>query len=202
VNNLSLDVKNNELLALLGPNGCGKTTTLNMLTSQMTPTSGSVHLKELDVHANRLNAIRQMGVCPQFDNLLVPSMTVQNHLKIFLLLNGQSSKVADEYIKDLLQAMGLSSFANYKCGSLSGGTKRKVSTLIAIMLNRDLVVLDESSTGLDPLARHKMWCTVRELNKNRTTIMTTHYLNETSSCDRIAVVNQGKLSAIGTEHEL
>jgi ABC-type multidrug transport system ATPase subunit len=202
VDDLNLEIYKNEMFALLGPNGCGKTTSLSMLTAQQNPDRGAIHIDSEHVASNRLKVIRELGYCPQFDDLLIESMSVSAHLKLFCSINGMDSKNADQYVSLLLNAFGIQRFADYPCGSLSGGTKRKVSVAIATMMPRSLVVLDEASTGLDPLARQKLWSTVRLLNKDRTTIITTHYINETSVCDRIAIMSEGKLKCCDTEHEL
>jgi ABC-type multidrug transport system ATPase subunit len=202
VDNLSLQINENEMFALLGPNGCGKTTSLSMLTAQQNPTSGGIHVGGTHVSSKRLNIIKRLGYCPQFDDLLIETMSVFDHLQLFCFINGMSTENTQGYVSLLLKAFGIESFRDYPCGSLSGGTKRKVSAAIAIMMPRELVVLDEASTGLDPLARQKLWSTVRLLNEGRTTIITTHYINETSVCDRIAIMNEGVLKACDTEHEL
>jgi ABC-type multidrug transport system ATPase subunit len=115
-------------------------------------------------------------------------------------MNGLDDAIADNFILTLLAHLGISAFKHASCGSLSGGAKRKVSTAIAIMLPRTLVVLDEVSTGLDPYARHQLWETVQLLNIGRTTIMTTHYIEETSVCDRISIMNAGKIKCCDTEY--
>ncbi|KAJ2996013.1 hypothetical protein HDV02_000242 [Globomyces sp. JEL0801] len=199
VSNLNLEINKNEFVALLGPNGCGKTTTLSMLTGQCHPSSGAIHVDSFHVTAQILNVIPRIGYCPQFDDLLISNMTVGAHLRFFCSMNGLKEDVAEGFIDLLLLAYGISKFKNVNCGNLSGGTKRKVSTVIATMLPRSLIVLDESSTGLDPLARQKLWNTVTLLNKDRTTIMTTHYVNETSVCDRIAIMASGNLKGFDTE---
>ncbi|KAJ3308745.1 hypothetical protein HDV04_000841 [Boothiomyces sp. JEL0838] len=202
VNNLNLQIEKNEMFAFLGPNGCGKTTSLSMLTAQALPTSGSVHMDGLHVASRKLEAIKRIGFCPQFDDLLIANMTVAQHLHLFCAMNGIPQVASEDYINNLLHAFGIEMFKNVNCGNLSGGTKRKVSSAIAVMLPRSLVVLDEASTGLDPLARQKLWNTVRLLNVNRTTIMTTHYISETSYCDKIAIMTDGNLQACDTEYEL
>ncbi|KAJ3308135.1 hypothetical protein HDV04_001729 [Boothiomyces sp. JEL0838] len=202
VDGLELQIEKNEMLAILGPNGCGKTTSLEMLTALIVPDSGSVHVDKLHVASEKLRVIKMLGYCPQFDDLLIPTMTIFEHLELFCLLNGLDKSLLDSYINKILYAFGIAMFKNVNCGNLSGGTKRKVSTAIAAMFPRPLVVLDESSTGLDPLARQKLWNTVRLLNAERTTIMTTHYINETSNCDRIAIMTEGRVKVCGTEYEL
>jgi ABC-type multidrug transport system ATPase subunit len=129
-------------------------------------------------------------------------MSVAGHLRIFCQMNGLDGQEMERYIDLLLDSLGILSFKNYATQNLSGGTKRKVSSAIALMLPRALVVMDESSTGLDPLARHKLWNTVRLLNNDRTTIMTTHYVEETSACDRIGIMSKGKMICCDTEHRL
>jgi ABC-type multidrug transport system ATPase subunit len=190
------------MFALLGPNGCGKTTTLSMLTAQQMPTNGSIHIDGLHVASKRLDIINQLGYCPQFDDLLIESMSVFSHLQLFCFINGMPKDSTEQFVSLLLNAFGISRFRDYPCGSLSGGTKRKVSAAIAIMMPRPVVVLDEASTGLDPLARQQLWNTVRLLNQDRTTIITTHYINETSVCDRIGIMDEGSLKCCDTEHEL
>ncbi|KAJ3272842.1 hypothetical protein HDV01_005165 [Terramyces sp. JEL0728] len=202
VNDLNLQIEKNEMFAFLGPNGCGKTTSLSMLTAQALPTKGSIHMDNLHVASKKLDAIKKIGFCPQFDDLLIANMTVGQHLHLFCAMNGIPEARSEDYITNLLRAFGIERFKNVNCGSLSGGTKRKVSSAIAVMLPRSLVVLDEASTGLDPLARQKLWNTVRLLNVNRTTIMTTHYISETSYCDKIAIMTDGNLQACATEYEL
>ncbi|KAJ3254776.1 hypothetical protein HK103_006851 [Boothiomyces macroporosus] len=202
VNNLNLQIEKNEMFAMLGPNGCGKTTSLGMLTAQLLPTTGSIHMDYKHVASEKFNVIKNIGFCPQFDDLLIPNMTVVEHLQLFCSLNGLPDTQLEHYINNLLHAFGIEMFKNVNCGNLSGGTKRKVSSAIAVMLPRSLVVLDEASTGLDPLARQKLWNTVRLLNIKRTTIMTTHYINETSCCDRIAIMTDGVLRVCATEYEL
>jgi ABC-type multidrug transport system ATPase subunit len=173
-----------------------------MLTAQQIPDTGSIHIDGLHVASEKLKVISKIGLCPQFDDLLIPTMNVADHLRLFCAMNGVGKVVSDEYISLLLNAFGIASFKDVACGNLSGGTKRKVSTAIAVMLPRSLVVLDESSSGLDPLARQKLWNTVALLNQNRTTVMTTHYVNETSFCDRIAIMSAGELKCVDTEHSL
>ncbi|KAJ3273806.1 hypothetical protein HDV01_003933 [Terramyces sp. JEL0728] len=202
VNNLNLKIEKNEMFAFLGPNGCGKTTTLSMLTAQALPTEGHIHMDSLHVASNKLQAIKKIGFCPQFDDLLIANMSVAEHLYLFCAMNGIPKENSDKYINNLLNAFGIERFKDTPCGCLSGGTKRKVSAAIAVMLPRSLVVLDEASTGLDPLARQKLWNTVRLLNVNRTTIMTTHYISETSYCDKIAIMTEGNLRCCATEYEL
>ncbi|KAJ3322745.1 hypothetical protein HDV06_002796 [Boothiomyces sp. JEL0866] len=202
VNNLNLKIQKNEMFAFLGPNGCGKTTTLSMLTAQALPTEGNIHMDSLHVASNKLEAIKKIGFCPQFDDLLIANMPVAEHLHLFCAMNGIPKENADKYINNLLNAFGIERFKDTPCGCLSGGTKRKVSAAIAVMLPRSLVVLDEASTGLDPLARQKLWNTVRLLNVNRTTLMTTHYISETSYCDKIAIMTEGNLRCCATEYEL
>ena len=171
-----------------------------MLTAQQIPTRGSIHIDGIHVASEKLKVLSKIGLCPQFDDVLIPTMTVADHLSLFCALNGVDE--SEEYISSLLNALGILPFKDIFCGKLSGGTKRKVSTAIAIMLPRSLVILDEASTGLDPLARKKLWNTVKLLNHNRTTIMTTHYVNETSFCDRIAIMSAGELKCVDTDHNL
>ena len=173
-----------------------------MLTAQITPDAGAIHVNGVHVAPNKLDSIAKIGYCPQFDDLLLPKMSVVDHLRFFCAMNGINPTQAEEYIAILLNSLGILSFKDVFCGNLSGGTKRKVSAAIAIMLPRQLVILDEASSGLDPLARQKLWNTVSLLNKDRTTVITTHYIDETSFCDKIAIMVNGNLKACDTEHAL
>ena len=118
VNDLSLGIKRGELFALLGPNGCGKTTTLSMLTAQQIPDKGSIHMNGLHVASKKLDVIKRIGFCPQFDDLLVPTMTVEAHLALFCEMNGIGEKLSGEYITLLLNAFGITRFRKVACGSL------------------------------------------------------------------------------------
>jgi ABC-type multidrug transport system ATPase subunit len=146
--------------------------------------------------------ITLIGYCPQFDSFLKPNFTIYDHLNLYCCLNGLDSDIAEEYIDLLLREFGIETFKETKILHLSGGTKRKLSTILATMLTRPVIVLDEASSGLDPLSREIVWKAVGRLNKNRTSIMTSQYINECTVCDRIAVMRNGKIVAFETENNL
>ncbi|KAJ3308746.1 hypothetical protein HDV04_000842, partial [Boothiomyces sp. JEL0838] len=112
VNNLNLQIEKNEMFAMLGPNGCGKTTSLGMLTAQLLPTTGSIHMDYKHVASEKFNVIKNIGFCPQFDDLLIPNMTVVEHLQLFCSLNGLPDTQLEHYINNLLHAFGIEMFKN------------------------------------------------------------------------------------------
>lgn len=203
VDGISFEVKKGECLGILGPNGAGKTTTLRMLLGLSKPDGGEIevlgHRLPEDVKAMR----RQVGVVPQLDNLDV-DFTVAENLKTYATYFGM--KGADSYgrIDELLEFAALKDRAKSHVESLSGGMKRRLTLARALINDPDLLILDEPSTGLDPQARQMIWQRLRSLlNSGRTLIITTHYMEEAQRlCDRILLIDHGKILDMGTPNEL
>lgn len=203
VKGISFDVKRGEVFGFLGPNGAGKSTTISMVTTQLEPTSGEIFIDGQSILENPALARQKIGVVAQHNNLdrgLTARENLIYHAKYFGIDNKTANKRADEY----LDKFGLTERQNDYVRSYSGGMAQRLKIARAIMHNPDILFLDEPTTGLDPSYRAILWNQMLALNKSGTTIfLTTHYMEEPEQlCDRIAIVNQGELKAMGTVEEL
>ncbi len=192
-----------ECFGLLGPNGAGKTTTLRLCLGLTAPDSGSITALGEAVPQQARAARMRIGVVPQFDNL-DPDFTVRENLLIF----GRYFDIADHELQaripDLLDFAGLASRADASIRTLSGGMKRRLTLARALINDPELVFLDEPTTGLDPQARHVIWDRLRNLLKQRKTLLlTTHFMEEAERlCGRVAIMDHGKIIAEGEPRTL
>jgi ABC-2 type transport system ATP-binding protein len=198
VDNISFDVLRGEVFGILGPNGAGKTTTLEMIEALRPIDGGSVTLEGLDV-ASQPNKVKQIiGVQLQstgfYDNL-----TLRELLNMFSGLYNQSAH-ADE----LLAEVNLTKKAKSQVKELSGGQKQRFSVASALVNNPKVLFLDEPTTGLDPQARRNLWELIQTIKKRGiTVVLTTHYMEEAELlCDRIAIMDNGKIIALDTPKNL
>eukprot|EP01029_Cantina_marsupialis_P001326 TRINITY_DN1110_c0_g1_i1.p1 TRINITY_DN1110_c0_g1~~TRINITY_DN1110_c0_g1_i1.p1 ORF type:complete len:1933 (+),score=502.60 TRINITY_DN1110_c0_g1_i1:91-5889(+) len=205
VDNFNLCVDSDQCLGLLGPNGCGKTTTLNMLTGVLAPTNGRVWLDGVDALKNRQATTQNLGICPQFDAYW-PNLTVTEHLKIFAAVKGVPEKIVKPWILKLLELIQLDGNPQHqRVGTLSGGQRRRLSLAIAMIGNPLSLLLDEPTTGLDPASKRAVWATVHRLRSSakRSIILTTHEMEEVEAlCSRVAMLVKGKLQCVGSPLEL
>eukprot|EP00658_Telonema_sp_P-2_P006414 TRINITY_DN12438_c0_g1_i3.p1 TRINITY_DN12438_c0_g1~~TRINITY_DN12438_c0_g1_i3.p1 ORF type:complete len:2202 (+),score=596.20 TRINITY_DN12438_c0_g1_i3:221-6826(+) len=197
VHNFSVDVYEGQVTALLGHNGAGKSTTFNMLSGLMAPTSGdaTVYGKSIrnDLHTVRKN----LGVCPQHD-VLWDQLTVLEHLQLFAALKGVPPHLIDELAYDVIAAVGLTEKTQQYSVTLSGGQKRKLSIGIATIGNSKVVYLDEPTSGMDPFSRRATWEVIKAHRPGHVIIFTTHFMDEADLLgDRIAIMSEGKLSCCG-----
>lgn len=188
-----------EMLGILGPNGAGKTTLVRQITTELLPTSGSIHVFGVDVVSDPIGVKNMMGVVPQ-EAQLFELITVYETLRIFGKLRGLSSRDARRRAEELLTDLRLAEYRNVTNMRLSGGLKRRVMVGISMIANPGLIVLDEPTTGLDPQSRRDMWDVMRDYKDRGTTIlMTTHYMEEAEAlCDRVGIISQGSLLALDT----
>lgn len=192
VDNLTLKAKHGEILALLGANGSGKSTTLDAIAGISRFTRGNI----------AVDATGGLGYAPQ-KNVLWDDMTVEDNIRIFNKLKSPHSPATITQTKELAKAVGLESKINAKAGKLSGGQKRKLQ--LALMLTGDSAVccVDEVSSGIDPLSRRKIWDILLAERGSRTIILTTHFLDEADLlADHIAILSKGSLRAEGSSVEL
>ena len=198
VDELSFAVAPGEVFALLGPNGAGKTTTVEMLEGYRAPDSGTVRVLGLDPLREARALKLQIGVMLQSDGLQ-PSLTPRELLRLYAAFFPNPLD-ADE----LLERLGLAEGAKTRCRRLSGGQKRRLALAVALIGRPRLVFLDEPTTGMDPQARLATWAIVRELRAGGTTVLlTTHLLDEAERlADRVAIIDRGRLVALGTPREL
>lgn len=204
VKDVSFGVKKKEIFGLLGPNGAGKSTTFNVMTAMIARSSGSVQLLSREVDRNIYDVFKNVGVCPQF-NPLWDNLTVKEHLTIFGKMKGLHGRDLNENIDYFLQIMSLAEHAKKKAEHLSGGNKRKLCVILALLAAPKIQFLDEPSTGLDPIAKKFLWKSLTDnLNQREASIvLTTHSMSEAESlCSRLAIMINGRFVCIGSVEEL
>ena len=203
VNGISFDVKKGEIFGFLGPNGAGKTTTIRTVTTIQKYDSGSVSIDGHDIRSDYLEARKLIGIAQQHISL-DKDLTVRQNLKHHAILHKIPRKDLGRIVKEKADILELEEFMDHKVMDLSGGWKRKAAIVAAIIHEPKILLLDEPTAGLDTRSRHMLWDLVRKLNSKGTTIfLTTHYIEEAESlCDRVAIIDHGKLVAIGTVEEL
>lgn len=203
LDNLTFSVQAAEIFGLLGPNGSGKTTLFRILSTLMVPSGGHARVQGFDV-AREANKVRQQtGIVFQARSLDL-KLTVAENLKHQGHLYGLSGKTLTRRIGEVLERVGLSDRAKEFVETLSGGMQRRVELAKGLIHSPSLLLLDEPSTGLDPGARRDLWLYLRSLRDDEgvTVFVTTHLMEEAEHCDRLAILNEGKLVALGTPFEL
>ncbi|KAG1691215.1 ATP-binding cassette sub-family A member 3 [Nymphon striatum] len=203
VADVSFRVVKEECFGLLGINGAGKTTTFSMLTGDEDITSGDAFSGAYNIETNFTQFQSQIGYCPQFDPLLV-LLTTREMLFLFARLRGVKAEKIDEVVKTLIDLVGLTQYADKKCGIYSGGNKRKLSIALAIMGTPPLVFLDEPTAGIDPVARRQVWDLLTAIKASGTSVvLTSHSMEECEAlCDRLTIMVRGKLQCIGSVSHL
>ena len=203
VNGLSFSVSRGEIFGFLGPNGAGKTTTIRTITTIQKPTSGRVSIDGYDVRTDYIEARKRIGIVQQHI-ALDKDLTVRQNLKQHALLRKIPKSELKNKIETMASLLKLEEQMDKRISDLSGGWKRKTSIVAAILHDPSVLFMDEPTAGLDTRSRHMLWDLVRMLNRNGTTIfLTTHYIEEAESlCDRVAIINRGKMIAVGTVDEL
>ena len=196
VDNLSLNMYEGQITALLGHNGAGKTTTMSMMTGLIASTSGTVTINGHDVETELEQVRKVLGFCPQF-NVLYDDLTVGEHLYFYARVRGVDKKLLKDDIERMLIDTNLTVKRNEPVRSLSGGMRRRLSIAIAFIGNSKCVILDEPTAGVDPFARRALWDLLSKFRKGRTIILSTHHMDEAEIlADRIAIMSQGKLQTV------
>lgn len=200
---IDLDVRRGEVISVLGPNGAGKTTFLRQLTTELRPTSGTIKIFDVDAVAQPYRAKRLMGITPQ-ESGVFETLTVREHLELFAQLKGLTASEARQQTRELIAELGLVAEEKKRVGKLSGGQRRRILIGLALLGKPPLLVLDEPTTGLDPASRQGVWRSVRlAVGGGATVILSTHYLEEAEALsDRIAIISEGRLIALGSIEEL
>ncbi len=202
VNNLSLIVKEGEVLALLGQNGAGKTTTIKMLSCLTKPTEGDAILYGNSILKDSDEIKKIINISPQ-ETAIAPNLSVKENMEFISEIYGFSKKEKVKKVKDMLKFFGLTQRANDKAKTLSEGTQRKLSIALALISNPKILFLDEPTLGLDVRARRDLWESIEKFKENKTIILTTHYLEEAEHlADKIAIIDNGIMVAFGTLNEL
>jgi len=203
VKGIDLDVAPGETFGFLGPNGAGKSTTIGMLCTLVTPTSGSARVAGFNVRSER-DAVRQnIGLVFQ-DPTLDGYLTAEANLRLHAELYGVPRKVVSRRIQDMMEMVGLWERRKSKVANFSGGMKRRLEIARGLLHSPVVLFLDEPTVGLDPQTRASIWSYINELRhaEGTTIFMTTHYMDEAEFCDRIAIMDHGRIVALGTPGEL
>ncbi|MEM6699759.1 MAG: ABC transporter ATP-binding protein [Bacteroidota bacterium] len=204
VNNISFDVKEGEIFGLLGPNGAGKTTTLRMLSGLLTPTAGESFIAGHSMQAEPLKARRELGFLTG-DMDLYRRLNPAEILTYFGNLYEVPRRELKERVEKLVDWFGIAPFRDRYCEKLSTGQKQRTSIARTLVHNPKVVVLDEPTTGLDIMSSEFVLQFIRRIarEEGKTVIFSTHHLDEVERlCDRIGIVQEGKLVAIGTVEEI
>ncbi|OLB39792.1 MAG: hypothetical protein AUH11_03385 [Acidobacteria bacterium 13_2_20CM_57_17] len=200
---ISLDILPGEIFCLLGPNGAGKSTTVGVLTTRVRPTGGQAFIGEYDVWQNQVAVKRLIGVVAQRPNLDF-SLTAREILTFHGAYFGLSSQERAKRAEALLERFKLTDRADQMVRGFSGGMMQRLSIARAMMHDPQVLFLDEPSAGLDPQTRLLLWEIVREYNQSGNTILlTTHNMEEADAlCKRLAIIDHGRVIALGTPQEL
>ena len=200
---IDLEVRRGELVSILGPNGAGKTTFLKQVTTELRPTSGSVEIFGMDAIASPLQAKRMMGITPQEAGVF-ETLKVREHLELFAHLKGLNKNEARSSTTEIIHDLDLEPEADKRVGDLSGGQRRRILIGLALLGNPPLLVLDEPTTGLDPVSRRAVWNIIRQrVSDGCTVLLSTHYIEEAERLsDRIGIISAGKMIALGSLEEL
>ncbi|MEN6443294.1 MAG: ATP-binding cassette domain-containing protein [Methanoregula sp.] len=203
VNDISFDVKKGEIFGLLGPNGAGKSTLIRILTTLLTPTSGTAWVHNFDITKDPEQIRGIIGVCPQ-NGTLDTELSAYDNLEFYGKLENVDDAVLEDRIWELLEMTGLSDRATVPVQTFSGGMRRKLEIVRAFIHKPLILFLDEPTIGLDPESRREVWQQIAHLNAEETTIiLTTHYMDEAEKlCQRIAFVDRGRLIALDTMENL
>jgi ABC-2 type transport system ATP-binding protein len=204
VDNLNLQINEGEIFGLLGPNGAGKTTTLLMLTTLKKPTSGTATINNYDIHMQSHNVRKSIGIVfqdPSSDEIL----TGYENLKLHGWLYDMPDTLREERIKEVLDLVDLTNRKDDRVKKYSGGMRRRLELARGLMHHPKVLFLDEPTLGLDPQSRGSIWEYIQKLakEKNITIVITTHYMDEADKlCDRLAIIDQGKIVVLGTPKKL
>jgi ABC-2 type transport system ATP-binding protein len=204
VDGISFDVNEGDIFGLLGPNGAGKTTTLLMLTTLRKPTSGSASVNSFDVVKQSDSVRKSIGIVfqdPSSDDIL----TGYENLKLHGLLYGMPADLREKRIKEVLELVGLTDRRNDLVKTYSGGMRRRLELARGLMHHPKVLFLDEPTLGLDPQSREQIWDYIKKLVKEEriSVVITTHYMDEADMlCNRLAIIDYGKVVALGSPEEL
>jgi daunorubicin resistance ABC transporter ATP-binding subunit len=203
VEGLTLDVDRGEVMGLLGPNGSGKTTTVNMISGLLRPTSGTIRVLGRDITLHARDVRRRLGTVPQ-ETALYDELSAEANLRFHADLFGIERRAVAARIDAALELVSLSDRRRDRVGDYSGGMKRRLALARALLHDPDLLYLDEPTLGVDVQSRRAVWDRILQLRRDgRTVLLSTNYLEEASAlCDRIAIIDHGRLVALDTPQGL
>lgn len=203
VDGVAFSVSEGETYGLLGPNGAGKTTTISMIVGLLTPDAGTVTVAGEKMSVGTVEARSAVGLVPQ-ELAIYPDLTAEENLRFFGHLYGLSGSELDERVSAVLDLVGLETRRGDRAGEYSGGMKRRLNIAIGLLHRPRLLILDEPTVGVDPQSRNSILESVEVLaDEGLSVLYTTHYMEEAERlCDRVGIIDEGKLVAEGTRREL
>ncbi len=202
VDGIDLNIRKGEIFALLGPNGAGKTTTINILCCLLKPSVGTDRIMGYDIIKQPFKIKEIIGVAPQ-ETAISEHLNTKENMSLIGRIHAVSSSELKIRSKQLLKTMGLESRAKDQVRKFSGGMKRRLNIMMALIHNPKVLFLDEPTLGLDPQARRAIWEYIIQLKEEKTILLTTHYMDEADFlADRIGIMDEGKIVALGTSQEL
>ena len=200
--NLSFEVRKGEIFGFLGANGAGKTTAIRILCGLSSPTSGDVKVAGFDIYHETEKIKKNIGYMSQKFSLY-EDLTISENIKLYAGIYGISRKQRKIKEAELLQKLELENVKNKLIGDLPLGWKQKLAFSVAIFHDPKIVFLDEPTGGVDPVTRRKFWDLIYEAAHNGITVFaTTHYMDEAEYCDRVSIMNAGKIEALDTPAKL
>jgi ABC-2 type transport system ATP-binding protein len=203
VDGISFQIHHGEIFSLLGPNGAGKTTTISMLCGLLQPTKGDAWIFGHSIRREPLLAKEQVGVVPQ-EIALYPDLSARENLSFWGKMYGMRGPLLKQRVDEVLQIVGLAQREKGRVGKFSGGMKRRLNIGVALLHKPRLIIMDEPTAGIDPQSRRHILDSVKELNREGSSVLyTTHYMEEAQELShRIAIMDHGTIVALGTHQEL
>jgi len=199
---IDLSITEGELFSLLGPNGAGKTTAIKMLCCLLKPSSGTATVMGRDIREDPMAVKQIIDVSPQ-ETAIAEHLNAWENLRLIGGIRGLAKEEVKKRSEELLEMVGLAKRAKEQVRKFSGGMKRRLSIAMALVSDPQVLFLDEPTLGLDPQSRRGIWEHIAELKGKKTILLTTHYLEEADAlADRIAIIDEGKIAALGTPQEL
>jgi len=202
VDDITFRVKTGEVLGFLGPNGAGKTTTMKAITTYLYPTNGDIHVGEFSIHEKPEEIKRRIGYLPE-SNPLYQDMAIIDYLRYVARLQGINQNEVDAKIREMVEVCGLEGEKHKKINELSKGYRQRVGLAQALIHDPDVLILDEPTSGLDPNQIVEIRELIKKIGREKTVILSSHILAEVeATCDRIMIINKGKIVADGSAEEL
>ena len=202
VNSIDLSIEEGELFSVLGPNGAGKTTAIKMLCCLLRPSSGTATIMGHDIQKDAIAVKKVIDISPQ-ETAIAEHLNARENLSLIGGIHGLEKEEVKKRSEELLEMIGLTKRAKEQVRKYSGGMKRRLSIIMALVSDPQVLFLDEPTLGLDPQSRRSIWEHIAELKGKKTIVLTTHYLEEADAlADRVAIIDEGKIVALGTPREL